>query len=259
MAFGPEFASFGTRPSSPSWVGPLHPGPSEQPHPLLLEPLYDEKEPVYAVRASVRVERTAGFGESAAVAATSFLRSARIVAAVAILSLSELLLRSVQSLIRIRACAGVARVADVSLPPRLQPPFSSLHSLVFTVTMGKKSNQARFPLVRPHRWSLPPTPTSAPDSTPDEVSDLSLWNAGTHQKDDPAGRRRRQSRTGYAHRRLSVVPASCLLLLFPNTDSPSGPPPRAAKALEMFLASLVTSCVKDAEARGSSKLTPYGL
>lgn len=33
----------------------------------------------------------------------------------------------------------------------------------------------------------------------------------------------------------------------------------AAKALELFLASLVNSCVKDAESRGSTKLTPYGL
>ncbi|GAA5854117.1 hypothetical protein JCM9279_002838 [Rhodotorula babjevae] len=32
-----------------------------------------------------------------------------------------------------------------------------------------------------------------------------------------------------------------------------------SKALELFLASLVDACVKDAEARGSKKLTPYGL
>lgn len=32
-----------------------------------------------------------------------------------------------------------------------------------------------------------------------------------------------------------------------------------AKAIELFLASLVESCVKDAEERGSKKLTPYGL
>lgn len=38
-----------------------------------------------------------------------------------------------------------------------------------------------------------------------------------------------------------------------------GPTRLAAKALELFLASLVNSCVKDAEARGSTKLTPYGL
>lgn len=33
----------------------------------------------------------------------------------------------------------------------------------------------------------------------------------------------------------------------------------AAKALELFLASLVQASVKDAEARGSKKLTAYGL
>ncbi|GAA5891996.1 hypothetical protein JCM8208_002963 [Rhodotorula glutinis] len=32
-----------------------------------------------------------------------------------------------------------------------------------------------------------------------------------------------------------------------------------SKALELFLASLVDACVKDAESRGSKKLTPYGL
>ncbi|GAA5909309.1 hypothetical protein JCM6882_000947 [Rhodosporidiobolus microsporus] len=32
-----------------------------------------------------------------------------------------------------------------------------------------------------------------------------------------------------------------------------------SKALELFLGSLVEACVKDAEARGSKKLTPYGL
>ncbi|GAA6047504.1 hypothetical protein JCM3770_005779 [Rhodotorula araucariae] len=32
-----------------------------------------------------------------------------------------------------------------------------------------------------------------------------------------------------------------------------------SKALELFLASLVEACVKDADARGSKKLTPYGL
>ncbi|BGP44313.1 hypothetical protein JCM10450v2_000124 [Rhodotorula kratochvilovae] len=32
-----------------------------------------------------------------------------------------------------------------------------------------------------------------------------------------------------------------------------------SKALELFLASLVDACVKDADARGSKKLTPYGL
>ncbi|BGP21240.1 histone-like transcription factor [Rhodotorula toruloides] len=32
-----------------------------------------------------------------------------------------------------------------------------------------------------------------------------------------------------------------------------------SKAIELFLASLVESCVKDAEERGSKKLTPYGL
>ncbi|GAA5846937.1 hypothetical protein JCM5353_006402 [Sporobolomyces roseus] len=32
-----------------------------------------------------------------------------------------------------------------------------------------------------------------------------------------------------------------------------------SKALELFLASLVQASVKDAEARGSKKLTPYGL
>ncbi|GAA5897860.1 hypothetical protein JCM5296_006095 [Sporobolomyces johnsonii] len=32
-----------------------------------------------------------------------------------------------------------------------------------------------------------------------------------------------------------------------------------SKALELFLGSLVEACVKDAEERGSKKLTPYGL
>lgn len=36
-------------------------------------------------------------------------------------------------------------------------------------------------------------------------------------------------------------------------------PLSSAKALELFLASLVDACVKDADARGSKKLTPYGL
>ena len=33
----------------------------------------------------------------------------------------------------------------------------------------------------------------------------------------------------------------------------------AAKSLELFLASLVSECVKDAEARGSTKISAYGL
>ncbi|POY70321.1 hypothetical protein BMF94_6601 [Rhodotorula taiwanensis] len=33
----------------------------------------------------------------------------------------------------------------------------------------------------------------------------------------------------------------------------------AAKALELFLGSLVAACVKDAEGRGSHKISPYGL
>ncbi|BGP12210.1 hypothetical protein JCM10213_007466 [Rhodosporidiobolus nylandii] len=32
-----------------------------------------------------------------------------------------------------------------------------------------------------------------------------------------------------------------------------------SKSIELFLASLVEACVKDAEERGSKKLTPYGL
>ncbi|GAA5980878.1 hypothetical protein JCM10908_003899 [Rhodotorula pacifica] len=39
----------------------------------------------------------------------------------------------------------------------------------------------------------------------------------------------------------------------------SATPVVVSKALELFLASLVNSCVKDAESRGSTKLTPYGL
>ncbi|BGP52743.1 hypothetical protein JCM8202_004376 [Rhodotorula sphaerocarpa] len=68
--------------------------------------------------------------------------------------------------------------------------------------MGKKSNQARFPLARIKKMI---------------------------QQDEDVGK---------------VAQATPIVV---------------SKALEMFLASLVTSCVKDAEARGSSKLTPYGL
>lgn len=37
------------------------------------------------------------------------------------------------------------------------------------------------------------------------------------------------------------------------------PTPLAAKALELFLGSLVGECVKDAQERGSKKITAYGL
>ncbi|GAA5955288.1 hypothetical protein JCM8115_001904 [Rhodotorula mucilaginosa] len=68
--------------------------------------------------------------------------------------------------------------------------------------MGKKSNQARFPLARIKKMI---------------------------QQDEDVGK---------------VAQATPIVV---------------SKALELFLASLVNSCVKDAEARGSTKLTPYGL
>lgn len=68
--------------------------------------------------------------------------------------------------------------------------------------MGKKSNQARFPLARIKKMI---------------------------QQDEDVGK---------------VAQATPIVV---------------SKALELFLASLVNSCVKDAESRGSTKLTPYGL
>ncbi|GAA5866332.1 hypothetical protein JCM3774_006618 [Rhodotorula dairenensis] len=68
--------------------------------------------------------------------------------------------------------------------------------------MGKKSNQARFPLARIKKMI---------------------------QQDEDVGK---------------VAQATPIVV---------------SKALELFLASLVSSCVKDAESRASTKLTPYGL
>jgi len=118
--------------------------------------------------------------------------------------------------------------------------------------MGKKSNQARFPLVRRPAplSSSSPLPAHPPLPPPPQARIKKMIQA-----DEEVGK--------VAAATPIVVCASPFPLSHPAPPRPADPRPlalaRAAKALELFLASLVDACVKDAESRGSKKLTPYGL
>lgn len=80
--------------------------------------------------------------------------------------------------------------------PAEGPRLEQVYKQATNARMGKKSNQARFPLVRHTSVSLVASFHQRPHA------DRPLYTTGAHQKDDPAGRGRWKSRSSDPHRRL---------------------------------------------------------